>query len=43
MLERLDSQKFIPVTISDKGDVYPALRYFFGPNAGKLAPAAMAG
>jgi uncharacterized sporulation protein YeaH/YhbH (DUF444 family) len=41
-LERLDTPKFIPVTISDKADVYPALRYFFGPNAGKLAPAAMA-
>ncbi len=41
-LERLDTPKFIPVTISDKADVYPALRYFFGPNAGKLAPAAAA-
>ena len=41
-LERLDTPKFIPVTISDKADVYPALRHFFGPNAGKLAPAALA-
>lgn len=41
-LERLDTPKFIPVTIADKADVYPALRYFFGPNAGKQAPAALA-
>jgi sporulation protein YhbH len=30
-LERLDTPKFMSVTISDKADVYPALRRFFGP------------
>ncbi len=30
-LERVESPKFLRVTIGDKADVYPALRTFFGP------------
>jgi sporulation protein YhbH len=33
--ERLETPKFIPVTISAKEDVYPALRNFFGPASGR--------
>lgn len=33
--ERIDNPKFATVTISDKGDVYPALRRFFGPEVGR--------
>jgi sporulation protein YhbH len=33
--DRLHSPKYIPVTIADKADVYPALRRFFGPVSGK--------
>ena len=32
-LDRLSTPKYIPVTISDKAEVYPALRRFFGPSA----------
>jgi sporulation protein YhbH len=32
-LERINSPKLVTVTISDKTDVYPALRRFFGPEA----------
>ena len=32
--ERIDNRKFATVTISDKGEVYPALRHFFGPEVG---------
>jgi uncharacterized protein len=35
--DRLNSTKYIPVTIADKADVYPALKHFFGPRAGKEA------
>jgi uncharacterized protein len=35
--DRLQSPKYIPVTISDKSEVYPALKQFFGPAAGKEA------
>jgi uncharacterized protein len=38
--DRLNSPKYIPVTIAAKEDVYPALRRFFGPNAGSEAPRA---
>ena len=36
-LERLATEKFIPVTIGDKADIHPALSRFFGPHAGKEA------
>jgi uncharacterized sporulation protein YeaH/YhbH (DUF444 family) len=32
--DRLSTPKYIPVTISAKEEVYPALRRFFGPTAG---------
>jgi sporulation protein YhbH len=32
--DRVDSPKFVTVTIGDKGEVYPALRSFFGPEVG---------
>jgi uncharacterized protein len=34
-LERLQTDKFVPVTIADKADIHPALSRFFGPTAGK--------
>jgi uncharacterized protein len=33
-LERIDSPKFVSVTIREKSDVYPALQRFFGTGAG---------
>ncbi len=33
----LDDPRFVRVTIGDKKDVYPALRSFFGPDAGERA------
>ncbi len=38
-LERIHSPKLVTVTISDKADVYPALRRFFGPEAREVARA----
>jgi uncharacterized protein len=34
-LERLQTDKFVPVTIADKADIHPALSRFFGPTAGR--------
>ncbi|RIK39729.1 MAG: sporulation protein YhbH [Chloroflexi bacterium] len=36
-LRRLESPKFVTVSIGDKADVHPALTRFFGANAGKEA------